>query len=366
MTASDQSFPYHGPIEWLEPRTIFLTRHGSRAYGLATPESDTDYKGVAIPPRRYFLGFLKRFEQAEGRDPHPDLVIYGLHKFFKLATNANPNIIEVLWTEPEDHLVVTELGRVLLDHREAFLSQKIRHTFSGYALSQLKRIQRHHRWLHSPPVAPPERSAYRLPERSVLPRDQVLAAERQIALQLETWELDLEPFDPAARQHLQEQMARIFTELSLTSDARWRAAARCVGYDENFIDFLDRERKFREAQRTWKQFQEWKRNRNPKRAALEAQYGYDLKHALHLVRLLKICRRALETGEVRVKVDAQEREELLSIKAGAWRYEELVEWASAEDAALSEVQRRSSLPRSPDREALDALCQRLVEAMPEP
>jgi predicted nucleotidyltransferase len=351
--------PYQGDLTWVHARTIFLTRHGSHAYGLNTPTSDLDVKGVVIPPAEYFLGYLKRFEQLELREP--DLVIYEVRKFFKLAADCNPNIIEVLWTDPRDHLRVTPLGERLLEARGLFLSQKARHTFSGYALSQLKRIRGHYRWLTNPPKEPPTRAACGLPERAPIPADQLLAAEARVRAQLDTWDLnDLEHVDPAARIELQNQMARILAEVNVGLDDQWRAAARTVGYDENFIELMDRERKYRRLQTDWQQYQGWKANRNPARAALEAKYGYDAKHAMHLVRLLKMCAELLQTGQVNVRRDA-DRDELMAIRDGAWPYEQLLAWAEDQDKALDALRRRSPLPNAPDRAKLDALCISLVD-----
>ena len=45
----------------------------------------------------------------------------------------------------------------------------------------------------------------------------------------------------------------------------------------------------------------------------------------------------------------------------AWDYDRLVTWAEQEDAALGEIEKESPLPHSPDRKALDVLCQEIVE-----
>ena len=46
-------------------RTVYLCKHGSHAYGLSTPTSDLDIKGVCIAPSETYLGFLGKFEQQE-------------------------------------------------------------------------------------------------------------------------------------------------------------------------------------------------------------------------------------------------------------------------------------------------------------
>ena len=64
-------------INWLENSIIFECISGSHAYGLNTPESDTDYRGICIPPEDYFLGMYS-FDQHEQKDP--DRTIFNIKK----------------------------------------------------------------------------------------------------------------------------------------------------------------------------------------------------------------------------------------------------------------------------------------------
>lgn len=324
-------FSKHASIPWLQESTIFLTKHGSQAYGTSIPTSDLDVKGIAIPPPEYFLGFHKRFEQAEGSDP--DLVIYDIRKFFSLAADCNPNLIEVLHTDPSDWLARTPWSDMLVANKDAFLSKKAKHTFSGYAVAQLKRIKTHRRWLLAPPTSPPTREAFRLGDNRPISKEQLGAAKATILR-----EFDLTSGEPGLVQ--QEQ------------------AARTLGYDENFIDYLQREQAYASAKREWDQYQSWLKTRNAARATLEAKYGYDTKHGMHLVRLLRMCREILTTGKVLVK--RPDAEELLAIRGGSWSYERLLEWAEAEDKLQDLLVLESKLPHSPDRAKLDELCQSIV------
>jgi predicted nucleotidyltransferase len=347
----------HPGLHWLEHGTIYLVRHGSHAYGTSTPESDLDVKGVAVPPTEYFYGFNKRFEQAEAKDP--DAVIYDVRKFFNLAADCNPNIIEVLFCDEEDVLGASPQGEYLRENRDLFLSRKAKHTFSGYAAAQLKRIRGHHRWLKDPPKDEPTRADFGLPERTLIPADQLAAARAAVQKKIDSWQMDLSFLDPATRQAIEVEVHRVLDERELHSTGTWSAAARAVGLDDNFIELMDLERRYEAARRQWAQYQEWKRTRNPKRAELEARHFYDTKHACHLVRLLRMCREILEGRGVIVR--RPDREELLAIRDGAWEYERLVEWAEAEDRALDEVAMASPLPWGPDRERLDRICCDIVE-----
>ncbi len=84
-------------INWLENSIIFECISGSHAYGLNTPESDTDYRGICIPPEDYFLGMYS-FDQHEQKD-------YYLSKIYKVAIVNNigvtivPGCIELYTAE---------------------------------------------------------------------------------------------------------------------------------------------------------------------------------------------------------------------------------------------------------------------------
>lgn len=68
---------------------------GSQAYGMATPDSDSDYRGVYVADPEILLGLDRPQPQFERKDP--DITVFELGKFCELAMAANPNILEVLW-----------------------------------------------------------------------------------------------------------------------------------------------------------------------------------------------------------------------------------------------------------------------------
>lgn len=347
-------------IDWLWPRTLFLTAHGSHAYGTNLPTSDRDYKGFCVPPKQYFLGFAKRFEQAEFKGD-PDMVVYGIQKFFKLAADCNPNIIEVLFTNPEDHQIVHPLAIPILQKRDLFISKKAKFTFSGYAVAQLKKIRSHKKWIDGGPQKPPERSDFGLPEHPLIPRNQLEVVQAAIKKQVAHWDVDLTHMDDAARIDLQERITEALAEQGVLKENQWILAGKKLGLEDNFIDLMDRERQFGGAVAEWRSYQTWLATRNPQRSELERRWGYDTKHGMHLIRLMRMCREILEGKGVLVK--RPDAEELLAIRNGLWTYDQLLEWADRQDSELQELYRASKLPHAPPVMELDRLLVETVESM---
>jgi uncharacterized protein len=177
-------------LSWIKDRTIFLVRHGSHAYNTNIEGSDEDFKGVTIPPEKYFYGFKNIFHQAELKAPNPDTVIYDIRKFIGLAADCNPNVIEVLFTDPSDHLLVSKLGETLLENRNAFLSKRVKYAMCGYAYDQLRRIKLHRRWILNPPTEEPTRESFGLPPQPLISKEQHDAVTAVITKELEKFQFD--------------------------------------------------------------------------------------------------------------------------------------------------------------------------------
>jgi predicted nucleotidyltransferase len=346
---------------WLANRTIYLTKHGSQAYGTNMATSDLDIKGIAIPPREYVLGFNKKFEQAEFSKP--DMVIFDIRKFIGLAADCNPNVIEIMYTDPFDHIYIKSPMDTLISNRDLFISKKAKFTFSGYAVSQLKRIQTHYRWLKNPPTKKPERGDFKLPDnKSLLPPSERDIIEAAIQKQIDSWQLDLSTVDNSLRLQIEQKLRDrlFFLEVSAgRKEPMWEAAAISLNLNEDVLWALAQERKYNAALKEWNQYQNWQINRNPDRAILEAKHGYDCKHAMHLVRLMRMCGEILSGQGVIVR--RPDKDELLAIRNGAWTYEHLIEWADAQEKKLDGLYNTSSLPKIPDRDRIDKLCIQIIE-----
>lgn len=346
-------------VPWLYDNTLFLTKHGSHAYGLNTQDSDLDLKGFCVPPKEYFYGFLNNFEQAESHHPN-DAVIFDLKKFIKLAADANPSVLEVIFTDESDHLITTSQSDLILSHRDNFLSKKVKYTFQGYAFSQVKRINLHRRWLLYPVKDEPTRKSFGLPDHTLIPKDQLAAAKSSIEQKMKEWDLNfLDDLDEASKISFKEKFQNILLDVK-TSEELWITAAKSLNYSDNFIWLLQKEKEYESKRRDYENYIKWKKERNPKRAALEEKHGYDCKFALHIARLSLMCGEILETGKVIVK-RKDDKDFLMSIRNGNMTYEELIEWFEKQNAIIDQRYQTSKLPHSPDKVKLDNLCISIVE-----
>lgn len=122
----------------LRPYIIYRCQVGSRAFGLAGSDSDDDLRGIYLPPARLHWSLFRLPEQLEFNEEGRDEVYWELEKFLKLALKANPNVLETLWTPLV--LDANDLAEELRALREAFLSRHVYKTYSGYVLSQFRRM----------------------------------------------------------------------------------------------------------------------------------------------------------------------------------------------------------------------------------
>jgi predicted nucleotidyltransferase len=123
----------------LYERVIYRCVIGSRAYGLDHGESDTDRRGIYVPPASLHWSLYGVPEQLEN-DPSQE-VYWEIQKFLVLALKANPNVLECLFTPLVE--LVTPLAEELLAMRTVFLSRMVYQTYNGYVMSQFKRMQAH-------------------------------------------------------------------------------------------------------------------------------------------------------------------------------------------------------------------------------
>lgn len=121
---------------------------GSIAHGMYVPKNDPnsiddkDVMSVCVPPKEYYLGlenYGSRGTKEIKRDEW-DIVVYELKKFIGLLSVGNPNVLSLLWLEPQFYISQKDAGRYLIENKSIFVGRHVYKSFVGYAHGQLHRM----------------------------------------------------------------------------------------------------------------------------------------------------------------------------------------------------------------------------------
>ena len=130
----------------LDDLCILHGYRGSISHGMFVPSSDPnsiddkDTMAVCIPDLNYYFG-LKHMDVKEIKRGEWDIVIYELRHFVSLLSKGNPNVLSLLWLEDNLFIKKTEIGQMLIDSRDLFIGKHAFKSFTGYAYSQLKKME---------------------------------------------------------------------------------------------------------------------------------------------------------------------------------------------------------------------------------
>ena len=325
---------------------LFEVISGSKSFGLNTPTSDTDIKGVYYLPKEQFYG-LHYIPQISNETN--DEVYYELGRFVELLLKNNPNILEIL-ASPDDCILYKHplMERLRLAD---FLSKLCKDTFAGYAMTQIKKA----RGLKKKIVNPMEQE-----KKSLLDFCYVLQGYDSVSLS--SW--------LSAQGLVQERCGLINMPNSKGTYALFYDESATLGYrgiiknelsnevslssipkGEKEIGYLScNQDGYSKYCKEYKEYWEWMEKRNEERYNTNQEHGknYDSKNMMHTIRLLQTAEQILSKGTLNIRVS--NREELLSIKAGAMEYDDLLKMADDLIASIENHYETSSLPESPDVE----------------
>lgn len=117
---------------------------GSQAHGLATPESDFDYRGVFVTPTSELLRIGSKITETSWIEGKEDDTSWEIGKFLLMATKSNPTVLETFLANRADkdinakEYIFGEELRSLFPH--IWSSQYVKDAFIGYGLNQRKKF----------------------------------------------------------------------------------------------------------------------------------------------------------------------------------------------------------------------------------
>ena len=95
-----------------------------------------------------------------------------------------------------------------------------------------------------------------------------------------------------------------------------------------------------------------------KRKALVKEFGYDVKNAGHLIRILKMGMETLSTGEM--EVERHDNNMLLDIKRGKWSLQKVLDYANELFKLVDQAFVASSLPEKVSEPFVNDLCEKIT------
>lgn len=327
--------------EEIERNLIFLFMRGSQAYGTNNAESDEDFGGVCLPTPRVIMG-IEKFEQDEqwvdANGEKIDKAVYNVVKVLDLLSKTNPNIIDFVFA-PEHCIVhTTPEWQKIVDIRDTFITKKAKWAYQGYAESQLNRIEMHRGYLLNPPKSKPTRADFDLPEESIFPSTQLDVIAR-ISTDYVAPE-DMDSFFNEFKFLFDHEGAIIFKKYVDAEHLPFAIKDYKKGQKEflrmissisgrflkdEFVGAARNELRYLAALEQWTAYKRWSKNRNEKRKILEAKCGYDAKHAMHLIRLLRMSVEIMEGKGVMVDRRNIDRESLMEIRMGNVQFDDVLQ-----------------------------------------
>ncbi len=330
---------------------LFECLSGSRAYGLDTPQSDTDIKGVFYLPREQFLGlgYIEQINNASN-----DIVYYKLGRFVELLLKNNPCALELLASPAECILYAHPLMAQL--KLSDFLSKLAKETFAGYAMTQIKKSRGLNKKIHNP--VPKER-------KSILDFCYILQGQSSVSLLswLAQHQYQSERCGLTNIAHMKDIYGLYYdindqfqynglikngqvSSLNLSSIPKTEQMIAYLYYNKDGYSSYCKE---------YHSYWQWVENRNEARYQGNRQSGadYDAKNMMHTIRLLQTAQEIVTRQSLSVRCN--NREELLAIKTGQFGYETMLLKAEQLMQEIDQQFLSCALQDKPDRKKINTI-----------
>ena len=323
---------------------LFEAVAGSKSFGLDTPTSDTDIKGVFYLPKNIFFG-MEYIPQVNNETN--DIVYYELGRYMELLSKNNPNILELL-ASPKDcilycHPVMEQL------HLSDFLSKLCKDAFAGYAATQIKKATGLKKKIVNPVAK--ER-------KNLLDFCYILSGYTSIPLTdwLSERNLTQEQCGLVSIPHFKDMYA-MFTDTR--NVLGYKGIVKGIGSNQVLLSSVPKgeteaahlycnKEAYSLYCKDYKEYWDWIEKRNEERYNTNSLHGknYDSKNMMHTIRLLQSAKQILTEGKLNIRVN--NREELLNIKSGNLEYTDVMVIAEILLKDIEDASITTTLPEKPD------------------
>lgn len=122
---------------------VYESVFGSHLYGLSTPTSDKDFKGIVVPSKReillgktcYHLDKSTGTKHAKNSSTDVDRTFYSLQYFVNLACSGETVALDMLHADKTNYVVTGPIWKFLVDNRHRFYTKSMK-SYIGYVRKQ--------------------------------------------------------------------------------------------------------------------------------------------------------------------------------------------------------------------------------------
>lgn len=361
-------------------RIIFECVAGSHLYNLNVPgKSDVDIRGFYVNPPEDYLGLDEPTGQV-GDEKH-DTTYYSLKRAFELLKTANPNMIELLWVPNDCVMVQKPLMDELIKNRDLFISKKCFHTHSGYSHAQIQKARGANKRINHPELAlkpKKEDFCWIIPGGEAIDKYGISVFDEEAIktfamapcrpLALKHWKMELSKFHCSALEHVSNTY-RLYYYGDTTCKGIFRGddmlSTESIPLEdehERFYGFLVyNQNEFEKALIEHRKYNEWIATRNENRW-IDQEKGlveYDAKNMMHCLRLLISGENILRNGFPLVRFEGEQKEYLMKIRRGEFKYECLMKEVEDRMKGLEDLCKVSTIPHSVDHKKIEGLYREL-------
>ncbi len=370
---------------------------GSQLYNLNTPDSDVDTGGVFICTKEEFLGSLPGTDcarlgnmyKAQVSDERHDNIWFEIGELLRLLIKSNPAVLESLFV-PKDKIIgeVHPLMHMIIDNRDQFVTKQCFNPFFGYAKSQIEKA----RGLNKKMINP-------VTER-LTPYDFIYTFKGEGSTKFRDWlanrglhqefcglvnvpnmhDIYGVYYDYPA--HAKASGGTYYRELEFV---RMACKNYNIGNIYDLMDFLrdkepigyrgviktdartdeirlssidDKNTKpicfitynqsgYSAHCRQYAEYQEWVKNRNPKRYESNLNKNYDSKNMMHCFRMIHMACEIAE-GQGLILKRTWDRDFLMDVRNHKYEYDELIERLEADQERMNQLMAGSTIKEKVD------------------
>lgn len=369
-----------------EGRLLYEYIRGSHLYGLNNKDSDVDTSGVFACTLDEFYGCFGY--KAQVSDERHDNTWFEIGELIRLLMKSNPTVLESLFI-PKDKILgdVNPLMQLIIDNREQFISKQCFNPFFGYAKAQIEKA----RGLNKKIVNP-------VTER-LTPYDFIYTFKDQGSTKFRDWlsnrSLHQEFCGLVSIPNMHDVYGVYYDFGAHTATSpNWQDddlfLSFCHGYfgDKDLQTVIDRignqsligyrgvinlDAKADELRlssvedkdarpicyisynqsgysshcKQYAEYQEWVKNRNPKRYESNLDKNYDSKNMMHCFRLMHMAGE-IAAGQGLVLQRTWDRQFLLDVRNHKYEYDEIMDLLESDKEKMNRLMEQSTIPETID------------------